>query len=63
MKDESFYFVQLPWGPWTIAKYFPDRKAWKLADGNDNWTESEYFKAIGDRIPVPNDGNHLSIVW
>lgn len=63
MTNERFYFVQLPWGPWTIAKYFTDRDAWKLADGYDGWTLTSYFKAVGDMIPVPEDGNHASVVW
>jgi hypothetical protein len=63
MIDQHFYFVQLPWGPWTIAQYYPKWDGWKLTDGNDNWTDTDYFKAIGDRIPVPPDGNHLSIQW
>jgi len=57
-----FYFVQLPWGPWTIARR-DDRGRWWLADGNNNPVDREYFQAIGDRIPVPDDGNHLSISW
>lgn len=61
--EEYFYFVQLDWGPWTIAQYYPDRKCWKLTDDYDGWIGTEHFKAIGDRIPVPPDGNHLSIQW
>jgi hypothetical protein len=57
-----FYFVQLPWGPWTIARR-DDRGRWWLTDGNNNPVDREYFQEIGDRIPVPDDGNHLSISW
>ena len=55
---EKFYFVQLPWGPWTIAKRADDGRWW-LANGDNNpvilrdGDPTEYFKAIGDEIPVP----------
>ena len=57
-----FYFVQLPHGPWTIARR-DDRGQWWLADDCPIPDSTEFVKAIGDMIPVPDDGNHLSIWW
>jgi len=58
----EFYFVQLPWGAWTIARLDANGDWW-LCNGNNNATEKEYFRSIGSHIPVPEDGNHLSIHW
>ncbi len=49
----KFYFVQLPFGNWTIAKQL-ENGDWLLADGNNNKTKTEYFIAIGDEIPLPS---------
>ena len=59
---DRFFFVQLPHGPWTIARR-DDRGQWWFADDDSTPTGMEFFKAIGDMIPVPPDGNHLSIMW
>jgi hypothetical protein len=57
-----FYFVQLPWGDWTIARQ-DSQGDWWLCDDCSSPMETEYFRAIGDYIPIPNDGNHLNIQW
>jgi len=64
----DFYFVQLPWGAyehrngWTIARRDANGDWW-TCDDCPHPMEREYFQAIGDMIPVPTDGNHLSIHW
>jgi hypothetical protein len=59
---DVFYFVQLPYGDWTIARQ-DSNGDWWLCDDCPSPMDTEYFMAIGDYIPVPHDGNHLNIQW
>ena len=58
----EFYFVQMPWGDWTIARQ-DSQGDWWLCDDCPASMDTEYFRAIGDYIPIPHDGNHLNIQW
>jgi hypothetical protein len=58
----EFYFVQMPWGAWTIAR-LDHEGDWWTCDDCPSPMAREDFRSIGSCIPVPENGNHLNIQW
>jgi len=53
-REEGFYFVKLPWGKWTIARWGRDcgKLGWALP-GHPHEHETIYFSEIGDKVVLP----------